>query len=311
MLQLHDRIALIESALQNLEEREIDPAPRGNPQSNPHDDPPARQRHSLDHRFDKTAIEVDAAPSPTPAQEKANPFDTAPSTALEPQPPSTKSPFYDSIAASFGLGIGNDDDEFADYLVYNAFVTNLRVCPVDLTDTEHYYYLEHRSFLPSVPGVNLRRGTDKTGKSVGVAHLALIGRNMFGVGDPDNDPGGMSWGSMANAGFWTHMRYAFEFELGDDGKTRKFCWIRTRNNLLDDQGDLVLVEEGREDFILAEYLGKGLLKWKKRGRLRIRKMQAFGERWELIVLLTWGSVVELSRRRARVRRYSPTHIISI
>lgn len=284
MLQLHDRIALIESALQNLEE--IDPAPH--PRSSPNDDPPAR--HSLDHRFDKTATEVDAAPVPTPAQEKANPFDGAAPVALEPSP--TKSPFYDSIAASFGLGIG-DEDDFADYLVYNAFVTNLRVCPVDLTDTEHYYYLEHRSFLPNVPGVNLRRGTDKSGKSVGVAHLALIGRNTFGVGDLDNDPGGMSWGSMANAGFWTHMRYAFEFEMGDDGKTRKFCWIRTRNNLLDDQGDLVLVEEGREDLILAEYLGKGLLKWKKRGRLRIRRMHAFGERWELIVLLTWGSVVEV------------------
>ncbi|TVY31355.1 hypothetical protein LSUB1_G008923 [Lachnellula subtilissima] len=255
MLQLHDRIALIESALQNLEE--VDPAPRA--RASLHDDPPAR--HSLDSRFDKTAREVDAAPCPTPAQEKANPFDTATSTALE--SPSTKAPFYDSIAASFGLGIGGDEDDFADYLVYNAFVTNLRVCPVDLTATDHYYYLEHRSFLPNVPGVNLRLGTDKAGKSVGVAHLALIGRNTFGVGDLDNDPGGVSWGSMANAGFWTHMRYDFEFELGDERKTRKFCWLRTRNNLLDDQGDLVLVEEGREDFILAEYLGKGLLKWKR------------------------------------------------
>ena len=62
---------------------------------------------------------------------------------------------------------------------------------------------------------------------------------------------------------------------------------------MDDQGDLVLIEEGREDLILAEYLGKGLLKWKKRGRLRIREAEPFGENWEVVVLLTWASVVEV------------------
>jgi hypothetical protein len=143
-----------------------------------------------------------------------------------------------------------------------------------------------------VPGVILRQGTDKEGKSAGVAHLPLMGRNSIGLGDFDNNPNVMVWESMAGAGLWTHMKYVFEFEL-ENGERRNFCWIRTRNNLLDDQGDLVLVEEGREDLILVEYLGKGLLKWRKRGRLRIRKAEVFGERWELIVLLTWGSVVEV------------------
>jgi hypothetical protein len=53
------------------------------------------------------------------------------------------------------------------------------------------------------------------------------------------------------------------------------------------------VEQGREDLILAEYLGKGLLKWKKRGKLRIRVMESFGSSWELVVLLSWASVVEV------------------
>lgn len=39
-------------------------------------------------------------------------------------------------------------------------------------------------------------------------------------------------------------------------------------------------------------MGKGLMKWKKRGRLRIRVMD-FGESWELVVLLSWASVIEV------------------
>jgi len=54
------------------------------------------------------------------------------------------------------------------------------------------------------------------------------------------------------------------------------------------------VEKGREQVVLVEYLGKGLLKWKKRGRLRIREMPHFGEKWEVAVLLGWASVLEVS-----------------
>ena len=73
---------------------------------------------------------------------------------------------------------------------------------------------------------------------------------------------------------------------------------------MDDQGDLVLVEDGKEELVLAEYLGKGLLKWKKRGRLRIREVQAFGESWELVVLLTWASVVEVRVLQAYLSDFS-------
>ncbi|PMD14421.1 hypothetical protein NA56DRAFT_650990 [Hyaloscypha hepaticicola] len=289
MLELRDRIAAIDRALQDEQEVEFPRRP----------DTPVR--HSLDHRFDKTAPEVDAAPAPTPAQEKPNSFESLDS-------PSEKR-YYDSIAAAYGLGI-LDEDEFIEYVVYDAFITNLRICPVHLTDSGHYYYVEHRSFLPHVPGVILRHGTDKQGKCLGVAHLPLTGANTFGVGDFEASPLSVKWEKMENTGFWTHMKYKLVHEL-DNGEERVFNWIRTRNNILDDQGDLVLVQEGKEELVFAEYLGKGLLKWKKRGRLRIREMKTFGETWELVVLLTWASVVELSRRRARVRRYSPTHLIGI
>jgi hypothetical protein len=267
MLELRDRISAMEAALRNLDELDIGG-------SN------IPVRHSLDHRFDKTAPEVDAAPAPTPAQEKSNPFDSPP-----------KDQHYDSIAAAFGLGI-LDEEDFTEYTVYEAFVTNLRICPVHVTDTGRFYYVQHRSFLPHVPGVILRSGTDKKGKSLGVAHIPLQGANTFGVGDFERNPQAMVWEKIGNKGFWTHMKYEFEHEL-PNGQRRVFNWIRTRNNIMDDQGDYVLVENGREDLILAEYMGKGLLKWKKRGRLRIRTAEIFGDNWEIIVLLTWASVVEV------------------
>jgi hypothetical protein len=274
MSTLRDRISALEIALRDLHEVEIAA-------------PQTPVRHSLDHRFDKTAPEVDAAPAPTPSQEKKNPFDS-----IATNPSAEKSKYYDSIAATFGLGI-LDEEAFVDYTVYDAFVTNLRICPVHLTDDGRYYYVEHRSFLPHVPGVILHAGTEKTGKCLGVAHLPLTGENSMGIGDIKNNPNGMVWEKMGNTGFWTHMKYAFAHEM-ENGDRRVFHWIRTRNNLLDDQGDLVLVEEGRESLILAEYLGKGLMKWKKRGRLRIREVEEFGPDWEVVVLLSWASVVEVS-----------------
>lgn len=292
MTTLRDRMAALETALQEQQTVEIE---------SPRSQTPVR--HSLDHRFDKPAPEVDARPAPTPSQEKGNPFESIASAGNE------KSKYYDSIAAAFGLGI-LDEDEFIDYTIYDAFITNLRVCPVYLDNKGRYYYVEHRSFLPHIPGVMLHEGTEKTGKCLGVAHIPLAGQNSIGIGDIQHSPHTMRWENMGNTGFWTHMKYEFVHEL-ETGERKTFNWIRTRNNIMDDQGDLVLVEEGREGTILAEYLGKGLLKWKKRGRLRIREVEAFGKDWEVVVLLSWASVVELSRRRARIRRYSPTHLIGI
>ena len=274
MVELRNRISAMEAALRDLDELDIGGS-----------NTPVR--HSMDHRFDKTAPDVDAAPAPTPAQEKSNPFEKAnPLVSSSPA-----SPHYDSIAAKFGLGI-LDEENFTDYTVYDAFVTNLRICPVHLTDTGHFYYVEHRSFLPRVPGVILRAGIDKKGRSLGAAHIPLTGVNTFGVGDSEKNSQGMVWEKLGSTGFWTHMRYEFSYEI-PNGQRRTFHWIRTRNNIIDDQGDYVLVEKGREDLILVEYLGKGILKWKKRGRLRIRVVENFGESWELVVLLTWASVVEV------------------
>ena len=270
MMELRDRISAMEMALRNQEDLDIGGS-----------NTPVR--HSLDHRFDKPDPEVEAKPAPTPAQEKSNPFDSF--------APVSEDRHYDSVAAKFGLGI-LDEENFTDYTVYDAFVTNLRICPLHITDSGHFYYVEHRSFLPHIPGVILRSGIDKSGKCLGAANIPVQGVNTFGIGDIEKSPQTVIWEKMGNTGFWTHMRYEFVHEI-PNGQRRTFNWIRTRNNIIDDQGDLVLVEQGREDLILAEYLGKGLLKWKKRGRLRIRVADLYGESWELVVLLTWASVIEV------------------
>lgn len=69
-----------------------------------------------------------------------------------------------------------------------------------------------------------------------------------------------------------------------------------------DQGDLVLVEEGKHD-ILAECRGKGVLGQvkKQRGSLSIIRRDV-DDAWERMVILTWASILELQRRRTRERR---------
>lgn len=283
MASLYERMAALELALQNPNEVVIPSVPsRSHTPSTP-------IRHSTDHRFDRPDPAFESIPpAPTPSQERRNPFDTNINTVEVAKDEKDVSKYYDSVAAAFGLGI-LDDDEFVDYTIYDASFSNMRVVPVKLEG--RYYYVEHRFYLPSVPGVVLHEGPEKTGKCLGVAHIPITGQNSIGIGDM-NDPNSMVWEKMGVCGFWTHMKYAFVHHL-PNREARTFNWIRTRNNILDDQGDLVLIEEKKEGLVLAEYTGKGLLKWKKRGRLRVRDMPEFGPDWEVKVLVSWASVVEV------------------
>jgi hypothetical protein len=222
-------------------------------------------------------------------------------------------PEEDSVAATFGLGHLHEIKEFVEYDIWNASLTNMRVCPVDLDG--QYLYVAHRSFLPNRPGVVVHSGTTKEGAVMGVAHLDFFSTwNTLGVGDPEGAPMSVVWEKMHKESFWTHMRYSFTWDVVVTVKglteTEKhvFEWHRTKNNFLwDDQGDLVLVEKGKDE-VLALYEGKGVLgqvPGKIRGNLKIKpKPEGFHEGWEMMVLLGWASVVELSRRRTRSRRIS-------
>jgi len=208
-----------------------------------------------------------------------------------------------SIAAEFGLS-PLPDNEFTAYTIWNASLTNMRVCPVDLTSSSNsYYYIENRSFIPNKPGITLHHGTSKDAPTIGVAHLDYFSTsNLLGLGDPQRNPTGVTWERLHKESFWTHMRYSFSLEE-EDGTVIKYEWHRTKNlYFVADQGDLVLVEEGKHD-VLAEYKGKGVLGQvkKQRGSLNIKRREG-NETWERMVILTWASIVELQRRRTRERR---------
>lgn len=216
--------------------------------------------------------------------------------------PSTSTSKYNSIASEFGLSQLAEDETTA-YTVWNAGLTNMRVCPVNLTSpTNNFYYVESRSFVPNKPGITLHHGTSRDAPTIAVAHLDYFSTsNKIGLGDPEHNPTGVYWERLHKESFWTHMRYSFTFE-GENG-VKRYEWHRTKNMYwVADQGDLVLVEEGKQD-VLAEYKGKGVLGQvkKQRGSLNI-KQQDGNEAWERIVILTWASILELQRRRTRERR---------
>jgi len=249
-------------------------------------------------------------PIPTPSKRAVTPHSTIITPPQTPPPPidstkSTQKHKPSSVAAEFGL-TPLPEDEFISYTIYNASLTNLRVCPIDLTSTSlTYYYIESRSFIPNKPGVTMHAGCTKDDPIIGIAHLDYFSTsNLLGIGDPEGDPTGVIWEKLHKESFWTHMRYSFSWE----GK--KYEWVRTKNvYFVYDQGDLVLVEEGKGE-VLAEYKGKGVIGQvgvlgqvkKQRGTLRVIKGREEG--WEKIVVLSWASIVELQRRRTRERRVS-------
>jgi hypothetical protein len=216
------------------------------------------------------------------------------------------------IGYAFGLS-HVPETEYFEYVVWNASVSNMRVCPTDLTTSSPtYYYIENRSFIPSRPGVTLHLGNDKTAPTVAVAHLDYFStKNLLGLGSPETNPLGMKWEKLHRESFWTHMRYAFTFDFGngegeatrfgDHSGVRKFEWHRTKHVYwILDQPDLVLIEEGTLD-VYAEYKGNNIAQaQKRRGTLKVKK--GLGEGWERMVILAWASIVELHRRRTRERR---------
>ena len=231
---------------------------------------------------------------------------------LVPPSPTAEKLRNESIAITLGLG-HLPDAEFTEYTVWNASLSNLRVCPIDLTcPNPIYYYVENRAFIPSHPGVTLHLGSDKTAPIIAVAHLDYFStKNLLGLGDPKTNPMGMKWEKLHKDSFWTHMRYSFSYDFGlgegeatrfgDHSGVRKFEWHRTKFlYMVLDQPDLVLVEEGTHD-VYAQYKGGNFGQvQKQRGVLKVKKGMDQG--WERMVVLSWASIVELTRRRTRERR---------
>jgi hypothetical protein len=184
-------------------------------------------------------------------------------------------------------------------MVYDSSRYDLRICALD--SNVAIYFVEHSSWASNKPDLILHAGADQQGPVLGVGHFPCFGAKTIGLGDPRRDVNAMIWEKLSCTTKWTHAEYEFEFPFGDEHRRTKFRWRRTKTRVFSDQGDMELVKVGREDDILASYVGFGLLdSLKKRAVVTIR--EGFGEQWELMVWLTGLSLVELSRRRARARR---------
>lgn len=183
-------------------------------------------------------------------------------------------------------------------IVDNASPLNLRLHSPSVEDG--LFFVENSTFTPKKPHVILHAGPDKLGSVLGVAYLSYCGTNMVGLGDPKSNINSMVWENLSRSSTWTHSRYQFESIFGEEGR-KPFVWQRVRQNPFDDQGDWELFEDGKPDAVLARYVGVGIFRWKKRGRIFIH--DGYGAAWQLMVLLTGMALIELSRRRARERRH--------
>jgi hypothetical protein len=195
------------------------------------------------------------------------------------------------------VGVSNPA-KFKELLVNNASLLNLSICYPGSEET--VFFVQNSVFHPSKPHVTLYAGPDKLGPVIGVAHLSHFSTNTIGLGDPDSNINSVVWETLSRTSNWTHSTYQFEFIFGEEGR-KSFIWQRTPSNPFDDQGNMELFEDGKSDVILARYTSVGVFKWKNRGRMLIR--DGYGGAWELMVLLTGLSLIELSRRRARQRRH--------
>lgn len=192
----------------------------------------------------------------------------------------------------------SETSKFKQLVVDNASITNLRLYAPG--SDQGLFYVDNAAFNPKKYSVTLHTGPDKLGPVLGVAHLAIIGPNTIGLGDPNSNASSMVWEQLSCVSKWTHATYQFEFIFGEEGR-KSFIWNRLRQNPFDDQGDYELYEEGKPDIILAKYVSVGVFKWKRRGKLYI--LDGCGYAWELMVILTGLSLLELSRRRSRQRRH--------
>lgn len=195
----------------------------------------------------------------------------------------------------------NPHNHFKQFTVNKASLKNLSLCPAG-SDTP-LLYVANYFWTPGKHDICLHTGDSKAGPVLGVAHLDILGRNnTIGLGDPNSALTSMVWEKLSRVSKVALSKYTFDSIFGEEGR-KTFEWRSTKHIPFDDQGDFELVEVENPHMALAKFVGVGLVKHTKRGTLLIR--EGYGDAWELMVLLTWLGIVELSRRRARVVRNTP------
>ena len=202
----------------------------------------------------------------------------------------------DSKLANVGI---NDPERFKDLTLYNSSLLNIRICPSDSDVTA--FYVDNSVLQPDAPNITLYNGADSKAPIIGVVHLTLTSTNTIGLGNPTTDPNGVIWEKLERVSKWSHATYQFNYASNAPGPTAKYTWKRVSRTPLIGNYSLQLVEESKPDVVLAAFMTGSGVRVKTRGRLLIR--EGNGELWERMVLLAALSVIELTRRRLRRRRF--------
>ena len=202
----------------------------------------------------------------------------------------------DSKLATVGI---NDPEHFKDFTLYNSSLMNIRICTSDSDVTS--FYVDISMWQPNIPSIMLYNGADKNAPIIGVVHLTLASTNTIGLGNPTTDPNGVIWEQLERASKWSHATYQFDYLFNAQEARTKFTWKRVSRTPLTGSYSLQLIEESKPDVVLAAFMTGSGVRVKTRGKLMIR--MGNGELWERMVLLTALSVIELTRRRLRRRRF--------
>jgi hypothetical protein len=194
-----------------------------------------------------------------------------------------------------------DISQFTDLTLLNSHLINLRLCHTGSEETT--YYVSNSSVKPNIPDITVYEGQNREASIVGVCHLTVAGTNTVGVGDySERDTNnGMEWEMLRRTSNWTHAKYHYDFCFGNGLETRtKFEWRRVMKSI-GGAYCLQLIELSNPGVVLGALVPGPGMRVKIRGRILIRK--GHGEAWERMALLTALALVELTRRRARARKY--------
>ena len=175
------------------------------------------------------------------------------------------------------------------------------------------YYIDNSSFTPSKPDVTLSMGSEKGGQVLGVCRWTnMYSKNlMIGIGDPGSND--TLWEEMKTQNY-IHPEYKWNVTL-PTGERHTFAWLRIRgadvkaessdaNSVSNKNFKLVDYSDPQRE-ALAVFASNRYKSWKKLGKFIIKVdgcERGWGEKWELMVLLSALGLIEMSRRRGRNRR---------
>ena len=170
--------------------------------------------------------------------------------------------------------------------------------------TSRPFYVEMSSFTPNKPDLILREGTSDKGAIVAVCHIPALSKSTkIGLGNPDAKPDAVRWEEMNRESLAeSAFRWETSFAGGGRSGRRTLVWKRTHSVGVTGQSPskftmrnwkLVAAEGGGEDDVLAVFTSDRTLS--NCGTLEIRA--AFGEEFDMMVLITCLALYESARRR--------------